>query len=106
MNKTIEINDANINELLNNNPIVLIAFKAEWCGPCRMLEPIIDKLASEETDIIVGKLNVDGNQESVTKYMISGIPTIVFFKDGMEVNRIKGMVLEPMLRSEIKKLKT
>lgn len=105
MNKAIEITDANIDDIINSHAIVLVDFNAEWCGPCRMIGPVIDQLAIEETDVMIGKLNVDGNPQATMKYMVSSIPTIIFFKDGLEINRIKGVMSKAALKAEIEKLK-
>lgn len=102
----LEITDGNLNEVLTQNEIAVVDFWAEWCGPCRMIGPVIDQLASEETDIAIGKLNVDGNPESALKYMVSSIPTIIFFKDGVEIDRIKGVTSKAALKAKIEELKS
>lgn len=102
----LEITDKNISEILAKNEIAVVDFWAEWCGPCRMMGPIIDQLASEETNITVGKLNVDGNPESSMQFMVSSIPTIIFFKGGKEVNRIKGVASKAALKAKIEELKS
>lgn len=102
----LEITDKNLNEVLTQNKITVIDFWAEWCGPCRMIGPVIDQLASEETDVTVGKLNVDGNPESSLRFMVSSIPTIIFFKDGEEVKRIKGVTSKTALKAQIEELKS
>ncbi len=101
----LEISDKNLNEVLTQNKIVIVDFWAEWCGPCRMIGPVIDQLALEETDVMIGKLNVDGNPQATMKYMVSSIPTIILFKDGLEVNRIKGVTSKAALKAQIEKLK-
>lgn len=105
MNKAIEITDANIDDIINSHAIVLVDFNAEWCGPCRMIGPVIDQLALEETDVTIGKLNVDGNPQATMKYMVSSVPTIILFKDGVEINRIKGVTSKAALKAQIEKLK-
>lgn len=102
----LEITDKTLNEALTQNEIAVVDFWAEWCGPCKMMGPVIDQLASEETDVTVGKVNVDGNPEASLKYMISSIPTIVFFKNGEEVSRIKGVTSKAALKAQIEKLKS
>ena len=102
----LEITDKNLNEVLAQNEITVVDFWAEWCGPCRMIGPVIDQLASEETDVTVGKLNVDGNPEAAMKYMVSSIPTIIFFKGGNEVARVKGVTSKAALKAKIEELKS
>jgi len=102
----LEITDKNLNEVLAQNEIAVVDFWAEWCGPCRMMGPVIDQLASEEEGVSVGKLNVDGNPESSLKFMVSSIPTIIFFKNGEEVKRIKGVTSKSALKAQIAELKS
>lgn len=102
----LEITDKNFNQVLTQNEIVVVDFWAEWCGPCKMIGPVIDQLASEETDIVIGKLNVDGNAESSIRFMVSSIPTIIFFKNGNEIKRIKGVTSKSALKAQINELKS
>ncbi len=70
---------------------VLVDFWAEWCGPCRMLAPVIDRVAkANDGKIVVGKMNVDENQTTPQKFGIQGIPTLILFKGGQEVSRLVG----------------
>ena len=78
------------NEVLNSDRPVLIDFWASWCGPCRMLSPIVDELAEEREDIKVGKVNVDEEQELAEKFGVMSIPTLIVFKDGEVVNQATG----------------
>ena len=78
-------------EVLSSKDPVLVDFWAEWCGPCRMLAPVIDRIAqANQGKIVVGKMNVDENQNTPQKYGIQGIPTLLFFKGGDVVNQIVG----------------
>ena len=70
-------------EVLKDNNKVLVDFYADWCGPCRMMSPIIDEIAEEKTGIKVGKVNVDDNQELAVKYNVMCIPTIMIFENGI-----------------------
>ena len=78
------------NEVIKADKPVLIDFWASWCGPCRMVSPIIDEIAAERTDIKVGKVNVDEQQELATQFSIMSIPTIVVVKDGKVANQSVG----------------
>lgn len=89
--KVIEINDSNFGELISSYKLVIVDFWAEWCGPCRMLGPVIEEIAVEYADkFVVGKVNVDNNAAISSKFSIRSIPVIIFFKDGEEVDRIMG----------------
>ena len=68
----------------------LVDFYADWCGPCRMVSPIVDEIAEERNDITVGKVNVDDENALAMKYGVMSIPTLIVFKDGMEKARIVG----------------
>ena len=89
-------------EVLVSAKPVLVDFWAPWCGPCKMLGPVIEKLAKDlEAQITVGKLNVDDNQQSGAAYDVQGIPTLIVFKGGKEVGRTTGFKPEPQLRQFI-----
>lgn len=89
----IEITDANFEEqVLKNDKPVMVDFWAEWCGPCRMVGPIIEDISNEYQDkAVVGKLDVDANQEYAAKYGVRNIPTVLIFKDGEIVGRQVGV---------------
>jgi thioredoxin 1 len=102
MGKTLEITDSNFNDVISKNKTVLVDFWAEWCGPCRMIGPIVEELANEyEGKAIIGKLDVDSNQESSVKYGVRSIPTILTFKDGEIVDRQVGAVPKETLTNII-----
>ncbi len=77
-------------EVLNSDKPVLLDFWASWCGPCRMVGPIVEEIANERTDIKVGKINVDEERELSTKFGIISIPTLIVIKNGKETNKAIG----------------
>mgnify|MGYP003307680125 CR=1 FL=1 len=88
----IHFTDENFNEeVLASNIPVVVDFYADWCGPCKVMAPIIDEIADERPDITVGKVNVDENQELANQYRIMTIPTLIIFKNGTIVNQISGL---------------
>lgn len=83
-----ELTDENVKEVINSGKPVVIDFWAEWCGPCRMIGPILEELAEEYADkVIVGKLNVDENIDTPNEFGIRNIPTVLFFKNGELVDK-------------------
>ena len=79
-------------EVLKSDKTVLVDFWAEWCGPCKMLSPVVDQVASENDDIKVAKVNVDDNGDLASEYETMSIPTLIVFRDGKEVNRSVGVI--------------
>lgn len=89
----LHLDNSNFNEILNNNSVVMVDFWADWCMPCKMFAPVLEKFEAEyEGSAVVGKLNVDEAPEIAAKYQVTSIPTVVVFKDGMEVKRSIGAV--------------
>ena len=87
----ININKNNFqNEVLNSEMPVLLDFWASWCGPCRMVSPIVDEIAAERGDIKVGKVNVDEERELAAQFGVMSIPTLVVMKGGKVVNQMVG----------------
>ena len=87
----IEINGKNFeSEVLNSDKVVLADFNAQWCGPCKMLKPIIDSIAEERKDVKVVSIDIDEEDELAEKYEVFSIPCVVVFKNGEEVKRSVG----------------
>ena len=80
----------------------LVDFWAPWCGPCRMIAPVLDELASQRGDVRVGKLNVDENQRTAAQYRAMSIPLLVFFEDGVEKGRVVGAVPKGHIEAAIR----
>jgi len=80
---------------------VIVDFWAEWCGPCKVLGPIFEELSKELTDIKFAKINVDEQGEIAGEYGVRGIPTMILFKDGEEIDRIVGMLPKDALKQKI-----
>ena len=102
----LEITDSNFEEIvLKSTKPVLVDFWAEWCGPCRMVWPIVSEIAIEyEKKAVVGKIDVDSNPQISTNYGIRNIPTILFFKDGQVVDKQVGAVPKAVLVAKLEKL--
>ncbi len=82
---------------------VLVDFWAEWCGPCKMIAPIVEELSGEMGDVTFAKLNVDENQQVAQKLGITSIPTLILYKDGQQVDKVVGLMPKPQLKSFIEK---
>ena len=77
---------------LSQGKLMMVDFWASWCGPCRMLGPVIEQLDNQYPDVVVGKVNVDDEQELAMRYGVMSIPTVIFFKDGKEIDRKVGVM--------------
>lgn len=101
--KTITVTDENFaTEIEGANSLALVDFWAAWCGPCRMVAPIVEQLAGEyEGRLVVGKVDVDSNQRTAARFNIRSIPSILFFKNGQLVDTIVGAVPKPILERKI-----
>ena len=89
--KTLTIENFEQEVLQASNP-VLVDFWASWCGPCRMLSPVVDEVSEEAGGVMVGKVNIDEQQELASRYQVMTIPTLILFRNGQEVERSVGVV--------------
>jgi thioredoxin 1 len=106
MGKAVVVTDSNFNDEVVNSPTpVLLDFWAEWCGPCRMIGPVVEEIAEQfEGKIKVGKVNVDENQKTAAEYGIRSIPTLLIFKNGALVNQMVGAQPKNKLVEAINKI--
>ena len=89
----IHFNKETFEKTLAEGRLMMVDFWAEWCGPCQMLGPVIESLAEKyEGRAVVGKVNTDEEQELAMRFGITGIPTVIFFKDGREIDRLVGVM--------------
>jgi thioredoxin 1 len=88
-------------EVLENDTPVLVDFWAPWCGPCRLVAPVMEEIAAEREDLRVVKLNTDDNQETAVQYQIISIPTMILFRNGQEVHRVIGVRRRKELEAEL-----
>jgi len=105
MSNELQLTDANFDKTVMESELpIIVDFWAPWCGPCRFVGPILSELAEERASSLkVGKLNVDDNRATAEKFQITGIPTIILFKNGQPVERIVGALPKPMLEQAIEK---
>ncbi|MBL7827164.1 MAG: thioredoxin [Saprospiraceae bacterium] len=98
-----EFNDSNFQtEVLESNKVTLIDLWAEWCGPCKIMTPVVDELAVEfEGKAVIGKLNVDDNPEVPTNYNVRGIPTFLIFKNGELFDKVVGATTKQALKERL-----
>ena len=102
LDKPIDISDSNFDENIKKYPTIVVDCWAPWCGPCRMVSPIIDDLAKEmKGKIVFGKLNVDKNQITASKYAIMSIPSLLIFKNGELKDKIVGAMPKDILKSKL-----
>jgi thioredoxin 1 len=102
MGKAIVLNDANFNDAIKGDKPVLVDFWAEWCGPCKMIGPLVEELAGDyEGKAVIAKLNVDENPETTARFGVRSIPTLLVFKNGQIVDKQIGAVPKSVLAGKL-----
>jgi thioredoxin 1 len=102
MGKTLELNDSNFDEAIKGDKPVLVDFWAEWCGPCKMIGPVVEELAGDyEGKAVVAKLNVDENPQVTARFGVRSIPTLLVFKNGQIVDKQVGAVPKSVLSQKL-----
>ncbi len=102
MGKAIEITDANFDQIISSDKPVLVDFWAEWCGPCKMIGPVVEELAGDyDGKAVIGKLNVDENPQVAARFGVRSIPTLLVFKGGQVVDKQVGAVPKSVLNQKL-----
>jgi thioredoxin 1 len=97
-----DVSDTNFQaEVIESDQPVLVDFWAPWCGPCRVVAPVLEQLAGERSDLRIVKLNVDDNQQTAAKYEVLSIPTLILFKGGQPVKKVIGAYPKKKLEAEL-----
>jgi len=104
-NGPLKLTDADFDAQTKSNPVLLVDFWAEWCGPCRTVAPLLDELAAEYAGrLAVGKVNVDENRQTTAHFAVRSIPTLLFFRDGVRVDQLIGAQSKAAIKAKIDQL--
>lgn len=104
LDSLIEVNDENYDEIMNKHEYVVLDFWASWCGPCKMMDPVIEDLAEKYQDeVIFGKVNAENNSKTVSRFGVQAIPTFIFFINGEVVDQARGAIPKKDMDEKIKK---
>ena len=101
MAEIVTLNDGAFNDAITADKPILVDFWAEWCGPCRVIAPVLEEIASEHDGFTIGKLNVDHNPQTAAAHDVMSIPTLILFKDGVEKKRIVGAAPKHKLLADL-----
>ena len=103
--KILTLTDADFDAQVKAQPLIVVDFWAEWCGPCRMVAPVLEELANEYSDrLAVGKVNVDENRQTAARFGVRSIPTLMFFRDGSRVDQVIGAHPKATIKAKIDQL--
>lgn len=100
----VHLSSANFDDTIAANKVVLVDFWANWCGPCKMLAPVLDQVAAEMPNVCIGKVDVDENQELAQRFGVASIPTLVYFKNGKVVDMSQGLTGKDAIKAVLNKL--
>ena len=98
---TINVTDADFQDTLQSNDLVLVDFWAPWCGPCRAVAPVLEEIASENSNVVIAKMNTDENPNTASQHGIMSIPTMMIFKNGELVDRLVGALPKPAIMEKL-----
>jgi thioredoxin 1 len=102
---SVEVTDNTFDKFITDTDVSMVVFSAPWCGPCRMLAPVLEMLAKDNPDVNIGKVNIENEAQSTMKYEVKSIPAIVFFKGGAVVDRMVGATNKGVLQGKINAIK-